>query len=287
MGFNRLAVIGIGLIGGSFALAARGRRLVDTVVGVARSQSTLTSALECGAADEVTHDPAAAVAEADLVYIATPVGATDRVMAAIAPALKPDALVTDAGSTKLSVVALAEQHLGGNCVFIGGHPMAGSEQDGVAAARADLFAGRTYFLTPTPDTPGAHLSRLRGLAEGIGATVAIADAAEHDRMVAATSHLPHLVAAALCGSLADLSPTTGDLGAFVGSGVRDATRIAKGSPEMWRDILLDNCEHVTAALEEFSVQVARYVQAMRAGDGVALEDLLSAARELRGGLDRQ
>jgi prephenate dehydrogenase len=285
LSFQRLAVLGTGLIGGSFALAARRRGLVASVVGVARSPETRQAALDCGVADEVTADAAAAVRDADLVYLAAPVGATGRLMADIAPALRPDALVTDAGSTKAGVVALAAEHLAGRCTFIGGHPMAGSDEAGPAAADPDLFVGRTYLLTPTPDTPVAALERLRDLVQQLGATVVLVEAGQHDRLVAATSHLPHLVAAALCNSLHDLASRTGDIRPFTGTGVRDATRIAKGPPEVWRDILLDNRQHLHQALVAFTHEVNRCLEAMDAGDAEALEAFLTGARDFRRGLD--
>lgn len=285
MRFERLAVIGIGLIGGSFALATRTRGLVARVVGCARSEATRASALDCGVADEVTDDPAFAVTGADLVYIAAPVGAMGPLMAAIAPFLQPDALVTDAGSTKERVVELAARHLADRCVFIPGHPMAGSEQAGPAAARADLFDGKPYILTPLTSTPVEEIQRLRELLGAIGAHVVLAEASQHDRLVAATSHLPHLVAAALSGALADLAARTGDIHPFTGTGVRDATRIAKGPPEVWRDILLDNRENVKAALRAFSEEIGQYLDAMERDDGELLTRLLDKARTFRRGLD--
>lgn len=285
MSFDRLAVIGIGLIGGSFALAAKKRGLVGHVVGVARKETTLLRALERGAADAVTSDPAEAVREADLVYIATPVRATGTILKRIAPALGADALVTDATSTKVSVVAAAEEQLSGAAVFIGGHPMAGSEEAGPGAARADLFQGKPYLLTPTPQTPDAELQRLRDLLTAIGARVILTDPEEHDRLVAATSHLPHLLAAALLGALADLPRPPADLEAFVGSGLRDVTRIAKGPPEVWRDILLDNRGNIRTALKGLLAKLDDYLAAMDAGDAEKLEALLAEARDVRKGLD--
>ncbi|MCE5218734.1 prephenate dehydrogenase [bacterium] len=285
MGFDRLTVIGVGLIGGSFALAARSRHLVKHVIGVARSEATRQVALECGVADEVTADAAAAAASADLIYLACPVGAMGSVMEAIAPVVQPGALVTDAGSTKAHVVDLAAQHLEGRCAFVAGHPMAGSDQAGPAAARDDLFEDKPYILTPTPTTHYQDLARLRDFIQALGAHVVLADAEQHDRLVAATSHLPHLVAAALCTALADLASRTGDVLPFTGTGLRDATRIAKGPSEVWRDILLDNRDNVKAALQLFSAEVNRYLVAMEAEDGAALESLLREAQTFRKGLD--
>lgn len=283
--FRRLAVIGVGLIGGSFALAARQRGIVGSVVACARTQETLDAALDRGIADEVTSDPAEAVAEADLVYVAAPVRATEALFSAMAPALRPGTLVTDAGSTKAAVVALADKCLAGRCVFVGGHPMAGSDLAGPAAARADLFQHKTYILTPTAETPVAALSRMRDIVTAIDGVVVLAEPEQHDRLVAATSHLPHLVAAALCGALGDLAGRTGDVLPFTGTGLRDATRIAKGPPEVWRDILLDNRDNLKTALRLFSDEVACYIEAMEAGDGEELQELLAKARRFRRSLD--
>lgn len=284
-GFDCLAVIGVGLIGGSFALAARQRGIVDKVVAVARRAETLATALDRGIADEVTDDPAQAAAQADLIYIAAPVRATEAILEAIAPVVCPETLVTDAGSTKAAVVRLAEQHLADRCVFVGGHPMAGSDEAGPAAARADLFQHKTYILTPTPDTPVAALARMRDVVTAIDGVVVLAEPEQHDRLVAATSHLPHLVAAALCGALGDLASRTGDILPFTGTGLRDATRIAKGPPEVWRDILLDNRDNLKTALRLFSDEIAHYTDAMQAEDGEALVELLGKARRFRRGLE--
>ncbi len=284
-GFRRLAVIGVGLIGGSFALAARQRGLVDSVVACARSPETLSVALDRGIADHVTHDPAEAVAAADLVYVAAPVRATEALFSAMAPALRPEALVTDAGSTKAAVVALADRYLADRCVFVGGHPMAGSDLAGPAAARADLFQHKTYILTPKADTPVAAVARMRNIVTAIDGVAVLAEPEQHDRLVAATSHLPHLVAAALCGALGDLAARTGDIQPFTGTGLRDATRIAKGPPEVWRDILLDNRDNLKTALRLFSDEVLHYIEAMEAQDAEGLEGLLDKARRFRRSLD--
>lgn len=283
--FARMAVIGVGLIGGSFALATRKSGRVERVVGVARTEATRAAALQAGIVDEVTDDPTTAVRGADLVYVATPLGAMESVMSAIAPVVRPDAVVTDAGSTKASTLVLARQHLAGRCAFIGGHPMAGSENAGPRAARADLFMGRTYFLTPTEDTAPEALGRLRALLTGIGAAVVLCDPQEHDRLVAFTSHLPHLLASALCATVAEASAGMEALGPFVGSGLRDSTRIAKSPAEVWRDILCDNRENVLMALEHCQQQMDRYRRAIESEDLTAVEALWQEAADFRRGLD--
>lgn len=285
MKFDRVAIIGVGLIGGSFALALKRHGLAGHVVGAARRELTLLRALERGVADTVTTDPAHAAEGADLVYIAAPVGATTDILRAIMRIAGANAIITDAGSTKAAVVAAAREHVAAGRIFIPGHPMAGSEQSGPVAARADLFEGKVYFLTPDASTPEAPLERLRDTLHVIGARVIITEPERHDRLLAATSHAPHLLASALASMLAQSAPAEQDLAAFCGTGVRDMTRLAKGPPEVWRDIFLDNREHLQAALERLSHHVGRFLAALEAGDGAALEELLEKAREFRKGLD--
>lgn len=276
--FERAAIIGIGLIGGSFALAARAAGVVGEVVGVARRERTLLEALHLGAADRTSFDPGEAVRDADLVLIATPVATIPDVLERIAPALPVGCVVTDAGSTKRAVMAAASV-LPEHVDFIGGHPMAGSERAGVTAARVHLFHGKTWLLTPGDARPDA-VARLRAVLEAIGARVVIVDAAEHDRIVARTSHLPHVIAAALCTALGECC----DESDFIGAGLRDTTRIAAGPSEVWREILLTNADEVLAALSGFEAEVGRYRAALAACDEAALTALLDAARARREGM---
>lgn len=284
--YQRMAVIGVGLIGGSVALDARERGLVGHVVGASRSERTGRIALERGIVDTFTHDRAQAVNDADLVYISVPVGDTAAVLREIAPALKPGAVVTDAGSTKAHIMQAAREVLAGRCVFIGGHPIAGSEQSGVEAARRGLFEGRAYVLTSQPDTPAEELQRLEGFVAGLGARGVLCDCDQHDRLLAATSHLPHLIAAALSGCLAGLETDCGDLRLFSGSGLRDTTRVAAGSPALWRDILLDNRANVLATLEAFQRHLSLCARAMENGDAAELSALLERGVAFRKGLDQ-
>ena len=232
--------------------------------------------MHVGAADRTTADVLEAVADADLVYIATPVATIARVIREIAPALKPGCIVTDAGSTKREIVAAAS-HLPPHASFVGGHPMAGSEQAGVSAARSSLFHGRTYLLTPSPGADEA-LRRFRSVVEAIGARAVVVDPETHDRMLARTSHLPHLVAAALCRSLGDACSAR-DL---IGDGLRDTTRIAEGPAEVWREILLTNADEVLEALDQFKGEIEAYRQALSAADEKMITILLAEASECRG-----
>lgn len=245
------------------------------MIGVARSERTLLEAVHVGAADRTTADPLEAVSEADLVYIATPVAKIARVIEQIAPALRPGCVVTDAGSTKREIMVAATR-LPGTVGFVGGHPMAGSEQAGVSAARASLFHGRTYLLCPSPGGEEA-LESFQELVVGIGARAVIVDAKTHDRMLARTSHLPHLVAAALCRSLGD-DCAARDL---IGDGLRDTTRIAEGPAEVWREILLTNADGVLQALDCFKAEIEAYVEALQAQDATAITRLLEEGRQCR------
>ncbi len=278
MKFNRLVIVGIGLIGGSFGLAARRCGLAREIIGVARRQSTLDKATLVGACDWATADLTEAATGADLVLLAPPVGQMQSICAAIAPRLADGAIVTDAGSTKAEIVAACEP-LFGRAHFIGGHPMAGSEQSGVEAARADLFEGAKWILTPTPRTDDSATATLTALIERMGAQVLRMDAACHDEVLAVTSHLPHMTAAALMhvfGNLNDDNATQ-----VVAGGWRDSTRIAAGSSEMWRDIALANRGALLNALDDLSADLARFRSALQAEDGAEIEEWLESAAQLR------
>ncbi len=281
MKYKRTAIIGIGLIGGSFALAAKRAGIVETVVGVARSDETLEAALEIGAADEVTTNSAQAVRGADLVYIAVPVGATRGVFAQIRDSLEPGALVTDAGSTKREVMQAAAELLPDHISFIGGHPMAGSEQSGVRAARADLFEQAVYFLIPTDTTSQDELNKMQEVVQALAAIPNVQTADYHDRLMAATSHLPHLVAAALASTVAKLAGDDQEVQSFVGTGFSDTTRLAEGSPEVWRDILMSNADNLGESVEELMAALQALAAALHEADSDACVRLLTEARQAR------
>ncbi len=279
--YPRAAVIGIGLIGGSFALAAKRAGAVGHVVGVARSQATRQGALEVGAADEVTGDAAEAAANADLVYVATPVGAMPGIFQQISPTLSPNVLVTDAGSTKAEVVAAARDLLPPEVTFIGGHPLAGSEQTGPRAARADLFAGHNYFLTPDEQDNTDDLNDLIELVKALGAQPVLTSPQRHDQIVAATSHLPHVVAAALANAVGETVGDEEKVEDFVGTGFVDTTRLAAGSPQLWRDIFITNREYVGRTVSALSEQLQRWGEALSKSDAEQIEELLEEARRWR------
>ena len=280
MQFNRLAVVGIGLIGGSFGLAARRVGLAREIVGVARRDSTLKAAVEVGACDWATSDLVEAATGADLVLLAPPVGQMESICQAIAPLVAPGALVTDAGSTKARIVETCEP-LFHSAHFIGGHPMAGSEQTGVEAARATLFERATWILTPTPRSGSAALLRLTEIVEAVGARPLAMDAARHDEVLAVTSHLPHMTAAALMHALARTGLPTAQAQLLVAGGWRDSTRIAAGSSEMWRDIALANRAELLHALDALSADLAAFRAALEREDGAAIESWLQNAARMR------
>lgn len=277
--FRRVAVIGIGLIGGSFALAAKRAGVVERVTGVARSETTRRGALELGAADEVTADAAQAVAGADLVYLAAPVDSICTSLRALGPSLSPGALITDAGSVKRAIMEAASA-LPGSVTFIGGHPMAGSEQKGISAARADLFEGSSYFLTTRSDSSPEDLERISALVSALGARPILVEAERHDRMVALSSHLPHLLSWALCGLLGYLEDPH-ELAPFVAGAWRDMTRIAGSSPEMWAEIFRANRGNVVELLERLGEELDQLGTALQAAEETDLAERLERARQLR------
>lgn len=283
--FDRVAVVGTGLIGASFALAAKKAGIASWVVGVARRKETLEAARAIGAADETTSDPAEAAAEADLVYLAAPVGATAEILSRLAPVLKPRCLVTDAGSVKAEVCKVAEQLLPERVEFVGGHPMAGSEQSGPKAARADLFRQHAYFLVPTRLGGADAVRRMEAIVEAIEARPIVVDADAHDRILAVTSHLPHAAAVALMLTVEQLLPDATMRRDYSGAGLRDTTRVAAGSPEMWRDVLVANAAPVAEACRLTAARLQTLADLLAAGDAEGLAALLAQAQAARQKLD--
>jgi prephenate dehydrogenase len=276
---DTLAVVGAGLIGGSFALALKQAGAVRTVLGVGRSPARLTVARELGLIDRAADW--AEAGQADCVLLALPVGETESVLRELAPHLKPGAIVTDAGSTKGNVVAAARATLGARTPdFVPGHPIAGSEQSGPGAARTDLFQGRRVVLTPQADTRAEAVATVRALWEAAGAQVETLDARQHDRIFAAVSHLPHLAAFALVDDLATRADSE-QFFRFAASGFRDFTRIAASSPEMWRDIALANRPALLTELDAYLAALQSLRHAVEHGDGEALLTIFSRARAAR------
>jgi prephenate dehydrogenase len=273
--WNQVTIIGMGLIGGSLGLALKKAGLARRVVGAGHREVSLQEALSRGAADDVTVDLAAAVRGSDLVVLATPVGLFREIVEQIRPALDAGAVVIDVGSTKAAVVAALEPLVPPGCVFVGCHPIAGSEQRGVAVARADLFQGAACVVTPTGRTPPEVLGRVEALWQGVGMTVHRLSPESHDRLLAEVSHLPHVVASALVRVIG------GEAETLVGPGWSDTTRVASGDAALWRDILLSNAAEVAAALERFQGILAAWRSALRHGDAAKIEALLADSKARR------
>ncbi len=278
---EKLAVIGVGLIGGSFALALKRAGAVRRVVGAGRGAANLEHALARGIIDEAARDPGTAVAGADFVLVATPVGAMEAVFAGIAPALERGAIVTDGGSTKVSVIAAARASLRARIPqFVPAHPIAGSDESGAGAAAPDLFQGREVVLTPLPENPPTVVERAREAWRACGARVTQMTPAQHDAVLAAVSHLPHLVAYALMREIASRADGA-QLLAHAGAGFRDVTRLAASHPEMWRDICLANRGALLAELRRYQDELAKLGAMLEQGDGAGLERAFAAARAAR------
>ena len=275
--YRRLAIIGVGLIGGSVGLAARRHGLVDHIVGFSRSEATRRRALELGVVDEVADHLEEAVSGADLVYVASPVGTIGAVLEALSPALDLGCTVTDAGSVKTDICREGNRFFSAS--FVGGHPIAGSEQAGVEAADADLFSGRSYILTPV-DADEELLARLVRFVRGLGAQPHFSTPEEHDALVGLTSHLPHLWASALTLGLAGAGNPE-DFAFFSGGGLRDTTRIAAGDPTLWRDIFAANREAVLEGCEGAIQSLAALRRALENDDLDALTELLQRAHDFR------
>lgn len=278
--FERMLVAGVGLIGGSLALAARTAGLVGEVVGFGRSLANLELARANGLVDEVTQDVATAAAGADLIVLAAPVGSCAPLAAAFRPHARPGALLTDVGSVKGSLVPALEAAWTGAGPVVGTHPIAGSEASGAAAARADLFQDRLCIITPTPATDDAAKARIRALWEGAGARVEEMAPAAHDEILARVSHLPHVVAYALVSAV-DRAAGERRVLDYAGGGFLDMTRIAASPAVLWRDIALANAGAVGAALHEFRTALDRLEHLLTAGDGPGLEAAFAAAQATR------
>jgi prephenate dehydrogenase len=278
---ERLVIVGVGLIGGSFALALREAGLVKQVIGVGRSRANLEIALDLGIIDEAADDWAQAAPGADLILVATPVAQMGRVFSGMAPFLEANTFITDGGSTKQDVVALARQHLGSHFArFVPAHPIAGTEFSGAAAAMPGLFRGRNVVLTPLAETdPGAR-QRVAELWSACGAVIRELAPDRHDEVFAAVSHLPHLLAFALVSELESRAEAD-EYFRYAASGFRDFTRIASSHPEMWRDICLANRGAVREELARFQTELARIDALLAEGDGAALEQTFHRAREAR------
>jgi cyclohexadieny/prephenate dehydrogenase len=283
--FPRLALIGIGLIGGSIALAARKAHVAGHIAVSSRTAETLTRARELHLGDSFHADAADAVRDADCVILCMSVGAVGQVTKAIAAALKPGAIVSDVGSVKASVIAQMKDHIPKGVHFVPAHPVAGTEYSGPDAALADLFQNRWCILTPPDGEDPAAVERLAAFWRGLGANVEIMGAEHHDLVLAITSHVPHLIAYNIVGTAADLETVTqGEVMKFSAGGFRDFTRIAASDPTMWRDVFLHNKEAVLEMLGRFSEDLTAIQRLIRYGDGDKLFELFTRTRAIRRGI---
>ncbi|HEY0491346.1 MAG TPA: prephenate dehydrogenase/arogenate dehydrogenase family protein [Telluria sp.] len=278
---GKVVIFGVGLIGGSFARALRCANAPGTIVGVGRSAEAMARALELGIVDEVATSVADAMRGADLVLIAAPVAQTGAILSSILPHLEPQTVVTDAGSTKSDVVQSAREALGGRIgQFVPGHPIAGRETNGPDAAIPDLYVGKKVVLTPLPENADAAVEQVAAAWRACGAIIHKLSPAEHDKVFAAVSHLPHMLAYALVDDIAN-KPHARQLFQYAASGFRDFTRIAGSSPEMWRDISLANREALLGELDAYLAQLTGLRAMLAAGDGAGLESVYANAQHAR------
>ena len=276
---GRLSIVGLGLLGGSVAKAARAAALAQEIVGVGRNPRSLEPALRERAVDRITTDLAEGVRGADMIVLATPVATLERQLPAVWQAASSHVLLTDVGSTKAGIVKAAET-LGASrpLSFVGSHPMAGSNLSGFSVARADLFSGATVILTPTDRTPAEPIKRVTEFWEALGGRVTVMDPATHDRAVAAISHLPHLVVDALVAAVVDMDPRFLEVAA---RGFKDTTRIAASDPAVWREIFQQNREALGEALAAFRGALGRLEGILAVGDDAAIESALESIRKTR------
>ena len=276
--FDTLTIVGVGLIGGAIGLAAKQRGIVGRVVGVGRDRARLQTALELGAIDAIALDLAQGVRDADCVLFAAPVDRIAEQALEAAAFCRRGAILTDAGSTKQAIVERVEAGLPGHVRFVGGHPLAGSEKKGVEHARADLFIDRLTVLTPTERTDAEAVARLRDFWQALGARVQVMTPAEHDRALALTSHLPHLLASALAGIL------PAEWAALTATGFRDTTRIAGGDPALWTPIFEQNRAALLDALDQLDARLQQFRAALNTADAHAIDSLLFQGKRMRDAL---
>lgn len=281
MTLDKIAIFGVGLIGGSLARALREAGAVREIVGVGRSEASLARAVALGVIDRAATSAAEAVADADVVILAAPVAQTPALLAAIAPHLQGKTIVTDAGSTKSDAVAAARAALGdAYWRFVPGHPIAGAELSGVDAAKADLYRNRRVVLCPQSENRAEDVARVQAMWEAAGARVSRMTEAQHDRVFAAVSHLPHVLSFALIAQMLD-TPDAELKFDFAGGGFRDFTRIAASNPEMWRDICVANRDALLVELDAYAATLADLRKLIDATDGQGLEAVFARASTAR------
>lgn len=283
--YGRVALIGLGLIASSMAHAMRRGGHTGHIVGTARSAQTRDTAREIGLCDDIVDNAAKAVQDADLVVLATPIGAMDAIAREIAPHLKPGATVTDVGSVKRAVIEAVAPQMPAGVHFIPGHPLAGTEHSGPRSGFAELFDNRWCLLVPPEDVNANALARLQALWQGLGANVDVMDADHHDLVLAVTSHAPHLIAYTMVGVADDLRRVTDtEVIKYSAAGFRDFTRIAASDPTMWRDVFLTNKDATLEILGRFTEELFALQRAIRTGDGDHLFDYFTRTRAIRRGI---
>ena len=281
MQFQKITIVGVGLLGGSIGLAVRKHHLAKEVAGYARREKTIAEAEKIGALDYATTDLLAAVSGADLVILCTPLAQMSALTKQFLPALKRGAIVTDVGSVKAEVVRELESLVAkAGAHFVGSHPMAGGEKMGVLAARADLYVNSVCVITPTKKSNATAVRKLEKFWQALGARTLRLDAAQHDLLVSRSSHLPHVVAATLVKMVLDPAQPKTQVG-LCATGFRDTTRIASGSPEMWRDIALTNQKNLTRAVDGFVAELKKFQTALKTGDARAVEKFYATAKSRR------
>ena len=279
--YGRMAIIGIGLIGSSLALAARRAGIVNHIVGCDSNPDVAPEVARLGLVDSFTTDALEAVADADLVVMSVPVGAIGALARGIIPAMKPGAVLTDTGSTKRSVIRDVTPHVGDDIHWLASHPLAGTEHSGPAAGFADLFAGRYWLILPGA-VPEDEVARFESFVAAMGAVAERMDADYHDKVLALTSHLPHLIAYTIVSTAVNLeSQLKNDVIRFSASGFRDFTRLAASDPVMWRDVFVNNDEAVLEMLQRFSEDLSDLQRAIRWGEKDKLESLFHRTRDIR------
>lgn len=283
--FDKVALIGIGLIGSSLARVIKREGLAGTIAGTARSEETRQKAQDLDLVDSIHADPREAVEGADLVVLATPIGAYAAIAERIGPHLAPDCIVTDVGSVKQAVIRDVGPHVPTGAHFVPGHPIAGTEHSGPEAGFAELFEDRWCILTPPPGTDPAAVDKVTRLWQAAGSMVDIMEPAHHDKVLAITSHLPHLIAYTIVGTADDLGEhLRQEVIKYSASGFRDFTRIAASDPVMWRDIFLNNREAVLEIVQRFTEDLTALQRAIRWGEGDVLEALFTRTRAIRRGV---
>ncbi len=283
--FGRVALIGMGLIGSSLARVLERKGLAGAIAGCARSEATRAKALELGLAESMHADPAEAAADADLVVICTPIGTYEDIARKIAPRLKPGAIVSDVGSVKQAVIRDLGPFVPEGVHLVPAHPVAGTEHSGPEAGFAELFEDRWCILTPPPGTDDGAVEAVSAMWRACGSTIEIMDPAHHDKVLAITSHLPHVISYTIVGTATDLEESVrAEVIKFSAGGFRDFTRIAGSDPIMWRDVFLNNREAVLEMLQRFSEDLTALQRAIRWGEGEVLESWFRRTREIRRGV---